>query len=151
GSFRLNSTALQDEAKKESEPAYRVGGAFDFDHAALRIEQFRLETGPLDDPYVAEGAAEIALGVSPRFFIRADGAQVRFDDILPEAGEGIGLNQRLSALREFLLDMPRPAIPGRIQVALPAVVAGDTTIRDVHLSAEPNDGGWSIDSLGATL
>ena len=151
GSFRLNSTALQDEAKKESGPAYRVGGAFDFDHAALRIEQFRLETGPLDDPYVAEGAAEIALGVSPRFFIRADGAQVRFDDILPEAGEGIGLNQRLSALREFLLDMPRPAIPGRIQVALPAVVAGDTTIRDVHLSAEPNDGGWSIDSLGATL
>lgn len=151
GSFRLNSIAPQEEAEKDARPAYRVEGAFDFDHTALRVEKFRFETGPLDDPYVAEGGAELALGPDPRFFIRADGAQVRFDAILPDAGEAIGLNQRVAALREFLQDMPRPAIPGRVEVALPAVVAGDTTIRDVHLSAEPNDGGWSIDSLGATL
>jgi len=30
-------------------------------------------------------------------------------------------------------------------------VAGDTTVRDVHLSAEPVEGGWSVKSLAATL
>ena len=34
---------------------------------------------------------------------------------------------------------------------MPAVVAGDTTIRDVRLSAEPATGGWAIKSLAATL
>src|SRR5690606_15100603 len=59
--------------------------------------------------------------------------------------------QRLAALHEFLLDAPRPTIPGRIEVMLPAVVAGDTTARDVHLFAEPSGTGWTIASLGGTL
>ena len=58
---------------------------------------------------------------------------------------------RLAALEAALVDLPRPAIPGRVEVSLPAVVAGDTTIRDVRLSAEPADGGWTLKSFAATL
>src|SRR5690606_6601237 len=96
--------------------------------------------------------AEFTLGAEPRFSIRADGAQIRFEDAAGAGEEGgAAFGERLAALREFLLDMPRPAIPGRIEVALPAIVAGDTTVRDVHLSAEPAEGGWTLASLGATL
>lgn len=42
-------------------------------------------------------------------------------------------------------------MPGTVEVKLPAVLAGDTTIRDVHLSAEPAADGWAIKSLSATL
>ena len=154
GEFKLNAAgqiAEQSDAGAPPPPAYRVTGDFDFDHEALDIETFRFATGPLEDPYTAEGSARFALGAEPRFDITADGAQIRFEDAAgAESAAGIDLEQRLTALHEFLLDMPRPQIPGRIAVKLPAIVAGDTTIRDVHLSAEPSEAGWAVGSLGAT-
>ena len=41
--------------------------------------------------------------------------------------------------------------PGSIDVDLPAVVAGDTTIRDVKLQAEPAADGWKVKALAASL
>jgi uncharacterized protein involved in outer membrane biogenesis len=156
GDFKLDAATRQAEGQSETNetppPAYRVTGGFDFDHEALDVETFRFATGPLEDPYTAEGSARFALGAEPRFDITADGAQIRFEDAAgAESAAGIDLEQRLTALHEFLLDMPRPQIPGRVAVKLPAIVAGDTTIRDVHLSAEPSEAGWSVGSLGATL
>lgn len=153
GTFRLNAPVAADPAAAggKEPPSYRLSGAFDLDHAALAVEEFRFETGPVQDPYVAEGTASFDLGPEPRFLIRADGAQIRFDDAAGEAAGRFDLRQRLTALHEFLLDAPRPTIPGRIEMMLPAVVAGDTTARDVHLFAEPSDAGWSVASLGGTL
>lgn len=158
GDFKLNAATAEQQdpgqagSAEPPPPAYRVSGGFEFDHEALKVETFRLETGPQDDPYTAEGFARFALGAEPRFDITADGAQIRFEDAAGTEGvTGIDLEQRLTALHEFLLDMPRPQIPGRIAVKLPAIVAGDTTIRDVHLSAEPSETGWTVGSLGATL
>lgn len=152
GQFRLNNlVAASQPQTPNTAPAHRVSGTFDLSHEKLAIKTFRYETGPSQDPYIAEGSAEFDLGTEPRFSITADGAQIRFDAASDEAVAGFDLNQRISGLREFLLDLPRPTIPGRIDMALPAIVAGDTTIRDVHLSAEPVEGGWSVASLGATL
>ena len=156
GEFKLNAAARQAADQRDTgeapPPAYRVTGDFDFDHEALDVETFRFATGSLEDPYTAEGSARFALGAEPRFDIIADGAQIRFEDAAgAESAAGIDLEHRLTALHEFLLDMPRPQIPGRIAVKLPAIVAGDTTIRDVHLSAEPSETGWAVGSLGATL
>ncbi|TYR32401.1 AsmA protein [Mesorhizobium microcysteis] len=157
GQFRVNaSTAAQlqqaQQQGAQQPPAYRVSGGFDFDHRMLDITEFRFETGTLEDPYTADGSAQFVLGAEPRFDIRADGAQIRFEDAAGgEAGAGAALDQRLAAVREFLLDMPRPAIPGRVAVNLPAIVAGDTTVRDIHLAAEPSEAGWTVASLGATL
>lgn len=154
GTFRLNAPVAAEPAPagaRPAPPAYRLSGAFDLDHAALAVPEFRFETGAADDPYVAEGSASFDLGAAPRFLIRADGAQIRFDDAVTETVGGVGLRERLAALHEILFDMPRPTIPGRIEVALPAVVAGDTTVRDVHLYAEPSETGWKVASLGATL
>ena len=137
---------------KPAPPAYRVSGGFKIDHAAVTVPTFRFETGPLEDPYMAEGHARIELGTEPSFEIVADGAQLRFDDTAKAADtSALALAERLSALREAMLDLPKPAIPGTINVNLPAIVAGDTTIRDVRLSARPDEGGWALEALHATL
>ncbi len=153
GAFRLNAPVAADPAtpgESREPPLYRLSGSFNLDHAALDVDAFRFETGAAQDPYVAEGNAAFDLGAEPRFLVRADGAQIRLDDAAEAAGR-FDLRQRLAALNEFLLDAPRPTIPGRVEIALPAVVAGDTTARDVHLFAEPSAQGWSVASLGATL
>ncbi|WP_292642664.1 hypothetical protein, partial [Mesorhizobium sp.] len=84
----------------------------------------------------ADGKASVDLGLKPSFAIEANGAQVQFDEAVgAEAGAGLTLDQRIAAFEQALLDMPKPTIPGTVEVKLPAVVAGDTTVRDVHLSA----------------
>ena len=138
--------------KVKAEPGYRVSGKFSLDHKRLGIDEFRFETGPIDNPYSADGKASVDLGTEPRFAIEASGAQVQFDEAMGgEGGGGATLDQRIAALERTLLGLPKPVIPGTLEVRLPAVVAGDTTIRDVHLSAEPAPGGWTLKSLSATL
>ncbi|MBT1156205.1 AsmA family protein [Aminobacter anthyllidis] len=139
---------------KPVEPGFRLKGKFALDHAKLGVEEFRFESGPLDDPYTADGTAEVDLGTEPHFAITANGAQVRFDEAVggeKAGGPGFSIPQRLTALEKVLVELPRPSIPGTVEVDLPAVVAGDTTVRDVKLSAEPGEGGWKLKSMAATL
>jgi uncharacterized protein involved in outer membrane biogenesis len=138
---------------KGEPPAWRVHGKLTADHQRLAFDEFRLETGPLDDPYTADGTALIELGAEPRFEVKATGAQVRLDETLaPDKNPaGLTFQDRLAAVRAALADLPRPTIPGLIDVDLPAVVAGDTTIRDVKLKAEPAAEGWNVKTLSAAL
>ncbi|RUW17272.1 AsmA protein, partial [Mesorhizobium sp. M1E.F.Ca.ET.041.01.1.1] len=134
------------------DPGFRLNGKFALDHQKLNVDEFRFETGPLDNPYTADGKASVDLGLKPHFSIEASGAQVQFDEAVgASAGTGLTLDQRIAAFEQTLLHMPKPTIPGTVEVRLPAVVAGDTTVRDVRLSAEPVEGGWSVKSLAATL
>lgn len=132
-------------------PAYRVSGSFGLNHEKIEVGAFRFETGPLADPYVANGSASITLGTEPRFDISADGAQLRFEDVKDAAEGSLALSTRLAAFKEVIFDLPKPEIPGKIEVKLPAIVAGDTTVRNVSLSAEPVEKGWAIASASATL
>jgi uncharacterized protein involved in outer membrane biogenesis len=165
GMFRLNARTEEQIRRQKSSgatfattgeaadpPAYRVSGRFELGHELLDIPEFRLETGSPEDPYTAEGAAFIDLGPGPRFSVRADGAQIRFDDGAerPE-GEGVTLGERIEAFKRFAAMLPRPEMPGALDVNLPAVVIGDTTIRSVQLSAEPAEGGWRLNALRALL
>lgn len=145
-------TVLLDEGEQpNAPPAYRVSGEFKLDHAMIDVSEFRFETGPVVDPYVANGAASIVLGEEPRFDIRADGAQLRFQYVTDAEDGQLALADRLAAVKEVMFDLPKPEIPGTIEVNLPAIVAGDTTVRDVRLSAEPVEKGWSIGAMQATL
>lgn len=164
----LSASASEGEAGKggrHADPGFRLSGLFDFRHDKLAVSEFRLETGPREDPYAAEGKASVDLGSDPRFTLEANGEQMRLDDapIDVEAGTGagtgagaaasppLGFADRVAALETALRALPRPGIPGRVTVNLPAVVAGDTTVRDVRVAAEPAAGGWRVDALSATL
>jgi uncharacterized protein involved in outer membrane biogenesis len=164
GTFKVNakedvsqelrgSDGVAAKSDRDVVPPNRLSGKFTFDDKKLSVDEFRFETGPLNDPYVADGKAFVELGAEPRFSITADGAQVRFDD--SAAGQpgtaGQTLDRRLADVREMLLDLPKPAVPGTVEVRLPAIVAGDTMIRDVRVSAEPEQSGWNVKSLAAVL
>jgi len=132
-------------------PPNRLVGKFSLGKERLDIEPFRFETGPVADPYVAEGTAFVELGKEPSFYVTANGAQVRLTNWGENVNEGATVGDRLSALQEALALFIKPPIPGRIDVSLPAVVAGDTTIRDVGISASPALEGWYLSSASATL
>lgn len=147
-----DDSAFSISIEEEADPVvpFRVSGQFVADHRLVDISEFLFETGTESDPYTAEGTAYFDLGDNPRFSIQADGQQVRFDDGGQSSG-GRPLAQRMAAFRDMVLSLPRPGVPGTISVDLPAVVAGDTTIRQVKLSAQPDENGWNIDRFSAEL
>jgi uncharacterized protein involved in outer membrane biogenesis len=149
----LEAAGAAAKTDREAVPGNRLGGTFSFTDKRLDVESFRFETGPLADPYVADGKAYVDLGAAPRFSITADGAQLRMDETAEKGGRvsGQSIEQRLAVLQEALANLPKPSIPGTVEVNLPAIVAGDTMIRDVKMSAEPQASGWTVNSLGAVL
>lgn len=152
GQFKV---AERREARPQGQPAAmpgpRVGGRFTLDHQRLAVDEFLLETGPLDNPYSAEGSGFLDFGGEPRFSLTADGAQVRFEQPAGEGGGSIAFAERMRLLEDLLLRLPKPDIPGSVEVSLPAVVTGDTTIRDLRLSARPTPEGWAVDRFTAAL
>lgn len=158
GQFKLSpkppaATAQAKASERENDPGFRLNGRFSLDHTKLSVDEFQFETGPLDNPYTADGTGLLEFGKEPRFALTASGAQVRFDEAVGAAEEtnGLTFTQRLEALEATLATLPKPNIPGTIEVDLPAIVVGDTTIREVRFSAEPVPTGWSVKSLSATL
>lgn len=131
-------------------PEFRFNGRFAADHGRIDVPEFRFETGPADNPYGADGTARLDLGSDPRFMIQAQGQQVLLDEVEGQSA-GLALDQRLAALRGALENLPRPSIAGTVDVRLPAVVAGDTTLRNIALTAEPSPDGWTIGTLTASM
>jgi uncharacterized protein involved in outer membrane biogenesis len=149
-----DGAANADATKPKAPAPYRVTGDFRFDDKRLSVEKFRFETGPPDDPYTAEGNAFLDIGGKPRFGVTANGSQVRFDEALGSGESGpsrLSLQDRIAAFERVVEALPEPGIPGKIDIRLPAFVAGDTTVRDVKLSAEPGEGGWKVATLDASL
>lgn len=115
------------------------------------IAEYRMEVGDRADPYVVTGTA--GANIREAIFLRAtaDGRQIDLDRLpAPEAGgttPPAGLQQRIGVLKELVDRIPVPAASGEIDLLLPAIVAGDTVIRDLKARIQPDGDGWRIASL----
>ncbi|WP_133032915.1 AsmA family protein [Shinella granuli] len=136
----------------------RVAGKFELSNERIRVPEYRLEAGPHEDPYVVTGEATLDTGRAPEFLLIADGQQIDVSRI-GNSGEGgktgrnpqVSVRQRLQALLAIAADIPIPQVPGRASLFLPAVVVGDTTVREVRLDVKPDGEGWRIDRADAIL
>lgn len=153
--------------KAEAAPRYRVEGNFNADARGVEVPEFRADFGSEEDPYTVTGDAEITGTDKPRYAISVKGTQITLDG--PAEGETaaapkqqgdpvISLAERLQAVQSILSSLPFPPIPGSVDLDLPAVVAGDTTIRDIQLKASPDDGDeagarrrWKVSQFEAKL
>ncbi|PWL16984.1 cell envelope biogenesis protein AsmA [Falsochrobactrum shanghaiense] len=133
----------------------RVNGKFKADRDHFEAREFRMEQGPGDNPYVVNGKALIDYGDAARFEISADGQQIFWgpsENIQQqEPVAPMPLAERIALAHGMLEQLPIPDIPGSVDLRLPAVIAGGTTIREVTISAEPDGNGWNIRQFAADL
>lgn len=141
-----------------SEQSYRIEGDFAATARAIDISAFRGAFGNPEDPYTVTGSAALFGGAEPGYRLTARGTQVNVPVGADEAetGTAMGLGERLSAVNAVLAGLPWPSVPGTVNLDLPAIVVGDTTMRDVRLIARPEPDGadrrhWRIDRLDAHL
>ncbi|WP_421778914.1 AsmA family protein [Hoeflea sp.] len=145
-------------------PVIVAKGDFAATNESLEIEEWRAEIGLTDDPYIVTGQATIDTGPDPEFLLVANGQQINMDRIdggAETAGEGNGpaatdvapvpLKDRLAVFNSLIDRLPPPPLPGRVELNLPAIVAGDTTLREIALRARPDGDAWQIDSFSSNL
>ncbi|MDX3975722.1 AsmA family protein [Shinella sp.] len=136
----------------------RIAGKFELSNERIRVPEYRLEAGPAADPYVVTGEATLDTGRKPEFLLIADGQQIDVNRIGNSGETGktgrnpqMSARQRLQALLAIAADIPVPQVPGRASLFLPAVVVGDTTVREIRLDVKPDGDGWRIDRADAIL
>ena len=162
GKFTLTENRQNAEAQTadgdDARNALRVTGGFELTNERIRVPEYRLEVGPKDDPYLVTGEATLDTGQKPEFLLLADGQQIDVSRIgnTGEAGKtgrdpAISVRQRLAAMLAIAADIPIPQVAGRASLKLPAIVIGDTTVRDVRLDLRPDGAGWMIDNAVALL
>jgi len=142
----------QGNATQTQQVGNRASGRFELGDKRLSIEEFRFEAGPVDDPYVANGTAVIELGAEPHFSVTATGQQIRLGDDGDQQGSSDAtMAERFDTIESLLGSVPLPTMPGAVDIKLPAIVAGGTTVRDVAFTATTAERGWNIDRLTASL
>lgn len=154
-SGEAGKTARKDAA---AAPAPRAQGKFELANDRIRLSEYRLEIGASDQPYVITGEATLDSGKAQEFLLTAEGQQIDMDRLSPPALSGktsrqgeSSVRQRIRALIALADQIPIPAVPGRVSVKLPAIVAGDTVMRDIILNLRPAGTGWKVDKAVATL
>ncbi|WP_310294676.1 AsmA-like C-terminal region-containing protein [Rhizobium sp. BE258] len=155
------SAAIENRGQAKSDktaPPPRVKGRFELTNERIRVPDYRLEIGSTDDPYVITGEATLDTGSAPEFLLIANGQQIDVNRIGNQGAggktardPGLSARQRLNSLINIVAQVPIPQVPGKASVRLPAIVAGDTTIRDVQLDLQPAGDGWTIDDAVGTL
>ena len=132
----------------------RMTGQFDARPNALKLQEFKLSIGNKDDPYTISGTAQAAFGDRSLFKIVAEGQQIdvdRLGKLKTKNGAVPSLAERLIVLKSIFERVPVPPAEGQISLYLPAIVAGDTVIREVGVDIQPRKNGWQLSNLEAGL
>lgn len=160
GSFNIREKFRTEEADTVADgtksAAPRIAGAFELMNDRLRVPEYEFKMGDPADPYIVTGEATIDAGRQPEFLVTATGQQVdmsRFGGNSEGTGDGAGvpLADRIRAFLTLAADIPIPDLPGRATIRLPALVAGDTMIRDIRLEMSPAKDGWQVAEAEAQL
>ncbi len=131
-----------------------LSGQFEANRESLIIDEFRMEQGPADHPYIVNGKARFDYSKAASFEVFADGQQLFWGNAqqeTPEKKTNVTLDERIKSFETLISQIPVPNIPGSIDLKLPAIIAGDTTIRDIMVKAVPADNGWDIEQFSADL
>jgi hypothetical protein len=154
----VNGEAAKKNRNDPAPPAPRMRGKFELANDRLRVPEYRLEIGPTDQPYIITGEATLDSGKTPQFLLTAEGQQIDVDRLaVPPASGKTGrqlessARQRIRALIALADQIPIPEMPGRASLRLPAIVAGDTVLRDITLDLHPAGTGWQVEKALATL
>lgn len=154
GDYQVSAQKVENK-QKQPLPIF-LEGKFNATPRLVDLPEFRLEIGDRADPYTITGDGSAQIGEIINFDIQADGRQIDLDrvaNVQDEASATVehSLEQRLNILRNIIEQIPVPQANGTIDLSLPAIVAGDTVIREISTIFSPEGNGWKIKRLNAVF
>ena len=117
----------------------------------IDVSEYRMEVGDPADPYIISGLGQLYFRDRLYFRANADGRQINLDRIGGQSEAGVTLESRIATLQSIIDRIPVPDGEGEINVRLPAVVAGDTLVREVQAEVRPVGNGWDLRNFTAVF
>ncbi|MBC7314407.1 MAG: AsmA family protein, partial [Rhizobium sp.] len=158
GQFQATWKGKEPDRGDPQTPPPRAKGAFELTNERIALTSYRFEIGETTNPYVVTGEAKLDTGVNPEFLLTAEGQQVDVNRLANESAKGkTGRNaagsvrERLDLLIAMASEIPIPNLPGKATLRLPAIVAGDTVLRDITLDIRPDGRGWNVERAVVVL
>ncbi len=158
GHFQAVWKGTQTAKADPKTPQPRAKGDFELTNERIAVKSYRFELGEVADPYVVTGEAKLDTGANPEFLLTAEGQQVDVNRLANDSAKGkTGRNaagsvrERLDLLIAMASEIPIPNLPGKATLRLPAIVAGDTVLRDVTLDVRPDGRGWNVERAVVVL
>ncbi len=158
GKFELAPIASRklDDGLKTDEPLpVKVTGDFSLSPADLELPEFRIDIGSKDDPFTLNGTGRARLKGGVDFNLQIDGRQIDINRIAKmregEAAVANTMEARLALFADVLGQIPVPPFKGVIDLEIPAIIAGDTFIREVSAMVRPFGQGWEIVRLKSSF
>lgn len=153
--------SVSDQAQEQAKPPMRASGSIEIGADRAISQALRVEIGASGQPYVLTGNGELFVhNGAPGFTLALEGESFDVDDLARGKGgesEASGepgydtLAERLEDVREVLREIPKPSIDGVVQLSLPVVTFGDTTLRTLSFRAMPASNGWLVDGLSVEV
>ena len=163
GDFRIRPFASPD-ANVVSGLYYEWMGNLDISTFGILVNEYEVRMGKSDDPYIIEGSAFANFaqtGIEDTSFqITANGQQLSLERLeelellsLQSSVSPTDIESRLESLHGILRVLEFLPTSGNIKLNLPALVIGDTFIRDIIIEAysSSDENGWRIRRLEADL
>ncbi|MEN3793817.1 AsmA-like C-terminal region-containing protein [Fulvimarina sp. MAC3] len=141
-------------------PPMRASGSIEITADRAVSEALRVEVGADGQPYVLAGRGELFVrNGAPGFTVALEGESFDVDELARRQQAFAAskepayhnLSERLEGVRDILREIPKPHIDGVIQLSLPVVTIGDTTLRSLSFRAMPASNGWLLDGLSVEL
>lgn len=149
GGFQISALPPAVDQENDALPI-RVQGQFSATPNSVDVSQYQLEIGDRTDPYTITGEGEIEIREEVFFQFFADGRQMNLDRLANTEGNAAAIIDpaaRWAVVREIVDRIPIPIADGEIDFSLPAIIAGDTVIRELKARVRPDINGWQIIGL----
>ncbi len=156
GKVDITALGTAPDATGKRQKLADIKGDFLANMNSIKLTNTIFTGGPSDKPYTAVGSMGLTFGNDAQFDVVLKGQPIRFGDIegntkADRVSLGVPLAERFNALQAALIQIPVPDIPGSVDLSLPALVIGDTIVRNAEIKAIPAKSGWQIERYSIEL
>ena len=138
--------------KEADQQQWRLNGDFNLTREEFSLKKATFEDGAPASPVNLNGSMLIPFDDDIRFKAKVTSRQIDLDRSYGKKQEGrISLNNAQDIITKVFQRLPKPPIPGTIDVDVPGIIVSGDLVRSVEFTTTPIEAGWKIDDFKAAL
>ncbi|MEP6355116.1 MAG: AsmA-like C-terminal region-containing protein [Hyphomicrobiales bacterium] len=135
---------------KADQQKWELTGAFDLNREKFSLNKATFEDGAQEAPVNLNGNILIPFSPEVRFEAKVSSRQIDLDRSYGEGQNSpIAMSEAQSIIATLIDTLPKPPIPGTIDVNVPGIIVAGDIVRSLHFKTTATNSGWHIDDFSA--
>lgn len=135
---------------KTDQQKWQLTGAFDLNREQFSLTKATFEDGAQEAPVNLNGNILIPFSPDVRFEAKVSSRQIDLDRSYGKGQNSpIAIGEAQSIIATLIDTLPKPPIPGTIDVDVPGIIIAGDIVRSLHFKTSATNSGWHIDDFTA--